>query len=38
MSLKILIAEDEHITLKHLVYTLSQEGYTVVGVEDGQTA
>lgn len=35
MSLKILIAEDEEITLKHLSYALEQEGYTVTGAKDG---
>jgi len=35
MSLKILVAEDEKITLKHLIYALEKEGYTAVGVSDG---
>ncbi len=38
MSLKILIAEDEQITLKHLIYALEKEGYTVSGVADGAAA
>ncbi|MEK6776138.1 MAG: sigma-54 dependent transcriptional regulator [bacterium] len=38
MDFKILVAEDEKITLKHLVYTLQQEGYDVQGVPDGQEA
>jgi CheY-like chemotaxis protein len=29
MAFKILIAEDEEITVKHLVNTLSKEGYAV---------
>ncbi|MEW6109267.1 MAG: sigma-54 dependent transcriptional regulator [Nitrospirota bacterium] len=35
MSLKILIAEDEEITLKHLLYALEKEGYSVQGVGNG---
>ncbi|MFO0753835.1 MAG: sigma-54 dependent transcriptional regulator, partial [Thermodesulfovibrionales bacterium] len=38
MSFKILIAEDEEITLKHLVYTLKKEGYEVVGARNGREA
>ena len=38
LGLKILIAEDEEITLKHLVSTLGQEGYEVSGVTDGRKA
>ncbi|MHB8880621.1 MAG: sigma-54-dependent transcriptional regulator [Thermodesulfovibrionales bacterium] len=38
MSLKILIAEDEAITLKHIVYGLQKEGHTVTGVGDGAEA
>jgi len=35
MSQRILIAEDEAISLKHLTYALEKEGYTVTGVKDG---
>ncbi|MBF0506781.1 MAG: sigma-54-dependent Fis family transcriptional regulator [Nitrospirae bacterium] len=38
MNFKILIAEDEEITLKHLVYTLKKEGYDVVGTKNGREA
>ncbi|GBE33762.1 transcriptional regulatory protein ZraR [bacterium BMS3Bbin06] len=38
MSFKIFIAEDEEITLKHLVYALESEGYTVSGARDGLEA
>jgi two-component system response regulator HydG len=38
MSLKVLIAEDEEITLKHLVNTLTKEGYDVVGTKNGREA
>ncbi|MCC6345751.1 MAG: sigma-54-dependent Fis family transcriptional regulator [Nitrospirales bacterium] len=38
MGFKILIAEDEEITLKHLVYTLKKEGYEVVGARNGREA
>ncbi len=38
MSLKIFIAEDEEITLKHLMYALRNEGYTVSGARDGLEA
>ena len=35
MSLNILIAEDEEVTLKHLSYALEKEGYKVTGVKNG---
>ncbi len=35
MKGKLLIAEDEEITLKHLKYVLEKEGYAVVGVSNG---
>ena len=38
MAFKILIAEDEEITLKHLLSTLKGEGYEVVGEKDGGLA
>jgi DNA-binding NtrC family response regulator len=38
MALKILIAEDEEITLKHVISTLGSEGYEVVGEKDGRAA
>jgi len=38
MAFKVLIAEDEEITLKHLVSTLQHEGYEVIGVNDGLNA
>jgi DNA-binding NtrC family response regulator len=38
MAFKILIAEDEEITLKHLISTLKVEGYEVVGEKDGRAA
>jgi len=38
MAFKILIAEDEEITLKHLISTLIGEGYEVVGEKDGRAA
>ncbi len=38
MVFKVLIAEDEEITLKHLLSTLQQEGYEVSGVSDGRKA
>ena len=38
MAFKVLVAEDEKITLKHLLYTLKQEGYDVQGVPDGKEA
>src|SRR5512143_729274 len=38
MAFKILIAEDEEITLKHLVHALQKAGYTAVGTQNGQDA
>ncbi len=38
MAYKILIAEDEEITLKHLVNTLHKEGYRAEGVTNGLEA
>ncbi|NOX20242.1 MAG: sigma-54-dependent Fis family transcriptional regulator [Nitrospirae bacterium] len=38
MSFRILVAEDEQITLKHLLYALEKEGYTAVGALDGVEA
>lgn len=38
MSLKILVAEDEEITLKHLVHALKKEGYVTVGARNGREA
>ncbi len=38
MNLKILIAEDEEITLKHLTYALEKEGFGVTGVDNGLDA
>ncbi|MEW6117306.1 MAG: sigma-54 dependent transcriptional regulator [Nitrospirota bacterium] len=38
MNFRILIAEDEEITLKHLVNTLKKEGYEVLGVKNGREA
>lgn len=38
MNFKILIAEDEEITLKRLVHVLQQEGYEVSGAKDGREA
>lgn len=38
MNFKILIAEDEDITRKHLVYALKKEGYEVVGTRNGREA
>ena len=38
MALKILIAEDEEISLKHLVSTLQREGHQVEGTKDGAEA
>ncbi len=38
MTFSILIAEDEDITLKHLVSTLQKEGYEVTGTRDGLDA
>jgi DNA-binding NtrC family response regulator len=38
MAFKILIAEDEEITVKHLVNTLRKEGYKAEGVQNGLDA
>jgi len=38
MSIKILIAEDEEITVKHLLYALEAEGYSVTNVNNGTDA
>ncbi|MDA8098275.1 MAG: sigma-54 dependent transcriptional regulator [Nitrospiraceae bacterium] len=38
MAFNILIAEDEEITLKHLVSVLKTEGYAVTGVSNGLDA
>jgi two-component system response regulator HydG len=38
MAFRILIAEDEEISLKHLVNTLNREGYTVTGTTNGLDA
>jgi len=38
MAFKILVAEDEEITLKHLVNSLQQEGYLTVGTRNGADA
>jgi DNA-binding NtrC family response regulator len=38
MKLKILIAEDEKIALKHLCYKLENDGHTVTGVSNGLDA
>ncbi len=38
MAFNVLIAEDEEITLKHLVNTLQKEGYGVTGSKDGLDA
>jgi DNA-binding NtrC family response regulator len=38
VSLKVLVAEDEAITLKHLKYALAAEGYEVEGVDNGLEA
>jgi two-component system response regulator HydG len=38
MAFKILIAEDEEISLKHLVGTLQKDGYRVEGVANGLDA
>jgi DNA-binding NtrC family response regulator len=38
MAFKILIAEDEEITVKHLVNTLQKEGYKAEGVQNGLDA
>jgi DNA-binding NtrC family response regulator len=38
MAFKILIAEDEDITLKHLLNALQKEGYQTVGTQNGSDA
>ena len=38
MAFKVLIAEDEEITLKHLVNGLQKEGYQAVGTRNGADA
>ncbi|MBF0458271.1 MAG: sigma-54-dependent Fis family transcriptional regulator [Nitrospirae bacterium] len=38
MRLKILIAEDEEITLNHIVYVLEKEGYDTATARDGEEA
>ncbi len=38
MAFKILIAEDEEITLKQLLSTLQKEGWEAAGVKDGNQA
>ncbi len=38
MAFKVLIAEDEEITLKHLVNALQKEGYAAIGVQNGADA
>jgi DNA-binding NtrC family response regulator len=38
MAFKILIAEDEEITLKHLTNALRKEGYETVGTQNGADA
>jgi len=38
MAFKILIAEDEDITLKHLLNTLRKEGYLTEGTQNGRDA
>ena len=38
MGLKIIIAEDEDITRKHLVHALKKEGYLAVGARNGREA
>lgn len=38
MTFKVLIAEDEEITLKHLSYALEKSGYEVTGVKNGLDA
>lgn len=38
MNLKILVAEDEEITLKHLRYSLEKEGYSVTCTKNGADA
>jgi DNA-binding NtrC family response regulator len=38
MTARILIAEDEAISLKHLTYALEKEGFIVTGAKDGTEA
>jgi len=38
MAFKVLVAEDEEITLKHLVTVLKGEGYDVSGTQNGNDA
>ncbi|HXX54035.1 MAG TPA: response regulator, partial [Thermodesulfovibrionales bacterium] len=38
MNFRVLIAEDEEITLKHLVHALTREGYDVMGTHNGREA
>ncbi|MDH4232827.1 MAG: sigma-54 dependent transcriptional regulator [Nitrospirota bacterium] len=38
MAFKILVAEDEEIARKHLLYTLGNEGYEVLGAKNGREA
>jgi len=38
MALRILVAEDEAVSLKHLTYFLTGEGYAVTGAADGLAA
>jgi DNA-binding NtrC family response regulator len=38
MNFKVLIAEDEDIARKHLLYALKKEGYEAVGVSNGREA
>lgn len=38
MGFRILIAEDEEITLKHLLNALTREGYEVIGARNGAEA
>ncbi|HUO77260.1 MAG TPA: sigma-54 dependent transcriptional regulator [Thermodesulfovibrionales bacterium] len=38
MNFRVLIAEDEEITLKHLVNALKREGYDVMGTHNGREA
>jgi CheY-like chemotaxis protein len=38
VKFKIIIAEDEDITRKHLLYALTREGYEVAGTKNGREA
>lgn len=38
MNMRLLVAEDEEITLKHLKYALEKEGFSVTGVANGLDA